>query len=49
MGISEAAPLWVLEQARDFTGFHVLAGLFFLQALVQWVLGYRSGKIGRGR
>jgi MFS family permease len=37
------------EAARGFTGFHVLAVLFLLQAFVQWVLGYRSGKIGRGQ
>ncbi|MDZ7664454.1 MAG: hypothetical protein U5K27_03875 [Desulfotignum sp.] len=34
--------------ARGFTGFHVLAVLFFLQVLLQWVLGYRSGKTCRG-
>ncbi|MBG0779749.1 MFS transporter [Desulfotignum balticum] len=37
------------EAARGFTGFHVLALLFLLQALVQWVLGYGSRKIGRGQ
>lgn len=36
------------EAARGFTGFHVLAVLFFLQALLQWILGHRSGKSGRG-
>jgi hypothetical protein len=33
------------EAGRGFTGFHVLALLFLVQALVQWGLGYRSKKI----
>jgi hypothetical protein len=37
------------EAARGFTGFHVLALLFLLQALLQWVLRYRSKKISQGR
>jgi hypothetical protein len=32
------------EAARGFTGFHVLALLFLLQALLQWWLRYRSKK-----
>ena len=41
LGISEV-------ESREFTGFHVLAILYFLQALFQGILQYRSGKIYQG-
>jgi hypothetical protein len=33
------------EAVRGFTGFHVLALLFLVQALVQWAVGYRNKNI----